>query len=264
MSFESESTLSAIGMEPVLEADPRFNQEQQNDARALPDRMRTLVLRFLSGRSQKAEEFPPFDYRAVADLLQGTDVEHAQGLITLIPEPLADDVRSDATRIALYLQQQLPRQVRRTLVKVTVEPPDPLEVGRFRRKWMVACDPLVLLRDLASGSVDGAMVRAFSAMWPEFYQALAREGGIVDEAIATMKARRGDKWDISTGDDRELRTLMGAPTLDVDLANDFARIAAADAAQPPPPAMSKPQSPGKPKDIKLDTDAEQLPGQRAS
>lgn len=265
MSTQSEAALAAIGIEPILRGKPRFNQEQQNDARALADRMRALVLRFLSGAEDEPADLAPFKYQEIADLLDGVGEDQAHGLVTLLPEPFADQVQADATRVIHYLQGALPRQVRKSLVKATNELPEPFELGRFRRKWALANGPLALLRDLLAGCIDSASVEAFSAMFPATYAALAGPGGIVDEAISTMKARRGERWDLSIGRDRLLRVLMQAPDTDLELAGDFAKAAAAGAGTQDPQAPTGGKaSPSKPKDVKLDTDAEQLPGQKAA
>jgi hypothetical protein len=264
VSLQSEATLAAIGVEPILEGKPRFNQEQQNDARALADRMRALVLRFLSGAEDEPADLPAFDYKTTADLLDNVGEEQTHGLVTLLPEPLADEVEADATRLIHYLQGALPRSVRKSMVKATNDPPEPFELGRFRRKWAIANDPTIVLRDLLSASIDSAGVQALAQMFPATYQALTGPGGIVDEAIATMKSRRGDRWDLSISRDRLLRVLMQTEDADLDLATDFARAAAAGAGTAEPQPVGGGKSPSKPKDVKIDSESEQLPGQKAA
>lgn len=251
MSLASESKLAAIGIDSILRGEPTLNKEQQNDAKALPARIRALLLRFLSGATTKESEFPEFDYDAIKPLLEGQGEAQAHALDATDPDP---EVHADATRAIDYLQKSLPRRVTKTTVKQTILPPEPFEMGRFRRKWMVACRPLDVLDDLCDGSIDTGMVAALRAMFPEIYRSIAMPGGAVDNAIATMKTRRGDDFDITGDRDALLRVLLQADGgVDMDLANDYARVAAQ---VPAPEPTNKP----KPKELNIKS-GEALPGQ---
>jgi hypothetical protein len=163
-------------------------------------------------------------------------------------------VVASATRAVAYLQQSIPKRVWRTVVNAHVDPPGPIDMDRFRRRWLVAADPAVVLRDLLSGRIDPVMVDAFAEMYPELYRALQ---ATVDEAIATMKARRGDKWDINATRDRDLRTLLQAPGINLGI------VAALSQAQAP---LDEGQPAGAPQAKAVNarlTDAEKLPGQKA-
>jgi hypothetical protein len=120
---------------------------------------------------------------------------------------------------------------------------------------MVANDPLVVLRDLLDGSIDSGMVQALADYYPEFFKALTSPGGLVDDAIATMKANRGEDWDIDGDKDKLLQVLLQVQGVNLGLANDFARVAAI---QPPPPTVSP-----KSKALTIET-GEELPGQKSA
>jgi hypothetical protein len=264
VSLDSEAALMEIGLRPVFDGNPRFNQEQAARAARLTKRARAMVLRFLSGSAEDDEEpqdepAPPFDWKAVSEQLQNLGDKQSAGLTAALPEPLADEVSADVTRIADNLQRALPRRVTKSTVKATVQPPGVMELGRFRRRWAVATDPLIVLRDLVRGSISPDQVEALSETYPEFFKALTSPGGIVDDAIATMKARRGDNWDIPISRDRTLRVLLQAEPLNLALAADYQRVAQAQAQQ----AAQMPGQGPTTKPLKIETN-EELPGQKVA
>jgi hypothetical protein len=253
MSVQSEAALITVGLQSILDASPSFGKGKQAEAAKLPATIRKLLLSALAGDKAPKADFPRFNYKQVSDQLQNTGEKQAHALLTGLPEPLADEVLADVTHVIQYLQEALPRRVTRTTAKVTVEPPEAIELGRFRRKWMVATDPLVVIRDLVDGSISPDMVEAFQALYPATYEALSP---IVDDAIATMKARRGDGWDLPSSRDRALKTLLQAEPVNLDLANDYQRVAQQVQQQAPQATQS-------PKPLKLDT-SEELPGQKSA
>lgn len=257
VSLESEAILAAIGLPGVLKSRPRFGQEQQADAAALPMRIRRDLLRFMSGAADPVSKLPEFDYDEVRDLLDAgdeTNTERTHALYQLLPPDLAEEVEADAARIVGALQGVLPRQVYKSVAKVHSDPPEPYALGRFRRAWEVAKDPRSVLRDLLEDQIGPGDVEALKLFWPEIYSMLMAQ---VDEAISTMKSRRGENWDLGAGHDRALKALIGAPTIDMTMAQDYAKYAAPLSLLPPPRSAAQAVKTG---DLK---EAEQLPGQTA-
>jgi len=256
MSLESELAVASIGLGPILRSKPRIGIGQGQDAASWLPRARAQLLRFLGGGSDGAGEQPAFDYKDVSELLEADedDVQaRSDALYTILPPEMVDDVVASATRAVNYLQQSIPKRVWRTAVNAHVDPPGPIDMDRFRRRWLVAADPAVVLRDLLSGRIDPVMVDALAEMYPEIYKGLQ---AVTDEAIATMKSRRGEKWDLNATRDRDLRTLLRAPAVNLGIVEALSQVQAPmeqeQAGVPPPKAVNS----------RL-TDAEKLPGQKA-
>lgn len=266
MSLQSELVTQAIGIGPILRGEPRFGVEQQAAAETLPKRLRAMLLRFMGGAKTEHGEMPPFDLADVGLLLRGTGEGRLSALHALLNNPgLADEVAADVTRIVDYMQKALEQRVTKTVVKETTLPPEPFEMGRLRRKWAVAVDPAIVVRDLLSGSVDPGMVAALAAMWPAIFGLLVTGSqetgaGLVDEAIIAMKAKRHDKFDLPYDRNNDLKVLLQVPPMNLALASDYGRVANV----PPPPEapQGKPSSP-KPKAVKLEN-SEALPGQKSA
>jgi len=258
MSLESELTVASMGLAPILRARPRLTIGQGEDAASWLPRARALILRFLGGGSEESAEQPAFDYKDVSELLEADEDEiqaRADALYGVLPPEMIDDVVASATKAVNYLQQSIPKRVWRTAVNAHVDPPGPVDMDRFRRRWLVAADPAVVLRDLMRGAIDPVMVDALAEMYPELYKALQ---STVDDAIATMKSRRGEKWDINATRNRDLLTLLQAPAINLGIVDALAQAQepidqGQPAGAPPPKAVNS----------RL-TDAEKLPGQKAS
>ncbi len=254
MSVESEAILAAIGVGPILRGKPTFGQGQREDAIALPRRIRKDLLRYMGGGDEKVSKLPEFEYDKARDLLDAdddTDAERTHALYQLLPPDLADEVEADAQRIIAGLQQTLPRREWQTVAKVHSAPPEPFALGRFRRMWDLAMDPRRLMTLLLEDQVIPDDIQAFAVFWPELY---AMVQAIADEGLATMKARRGDSWDLRSGHDRGLKVILGLPTVDAAVAQDYRQLAN-NTLLPPPRSASKPVQSD---DLKA---AEQLPGQ---
>lgn len=257
MSLASELAVASMGLAPILRARPRVGVTQGEDAASWLPRARALILRFLAGGSEEGAEQPPFNYKDVSELLEADEDEiqaRSDALYGVLPPEMIDDVVASATKAVDYLQQSIPKRVWRTVVNAHVDPPGPIDMDRFRRRWLVASDPAVVLRDLMRGAIDPVMVDAFAEMYPELYKALQ---AVVDDAIATMKSRKGEKWDINATRDRDLRTLLQAPAINLGIVDALAQ------AQEP---IDQGQPAGGPAAKAVNsrlTDAERTPGQKA-
>lgn len=257
-----EAIVAVIGIDKILEAKPTLNLEQMDRAENLPRTTRAALLRFMSSPElAESDDLPPFDYAEVSKALLNVGEPQAHALYSALRGRLHDDnaqaVVNLATKIILALKASIPRRVYKSVVNETVMPPEPYSLGRWRRQWAVACDPMLVLRDLLEGNIDPGMVSTLQQAYPELYKMILTQ---LDDAIATMKTRRNDKWDLPEGKNRDVKILLGIPYLNFDLANAYAAVpaigAAPDAKTAGPPA--KPLSDSTPDDA---ANPEELPGQ---
>jgi len=264
-SAQAEAIVAVIGIDKILDAKPTLNLEQMEKAENLPRTTRAALLRFMSSPERtESADLPPFDYDHVSKALQqdeaGTEAV-ANALHGVLAGRLHDDdaqeVVNVATKIILALQGSIPRRVYKSVVNETVMPPEPYSLGRWRRQWSVACDPMIVIRDLLEGNIDPGMVSTLQQTYPALYKMVLEQ---LDDAIATMKTRRGDKWDLPEEKNRDIKILLGIPYLNFDLANAYAAVPAIGAdpqgKTPGPPA--KPLSGSRPDDA---ANPEELPGQ---
>lgn len=237
--LEAEQAVAALGLDAIMRGSPSWSLERQNDAASFPKRARALLLKALGNPDPDPsdEDLPPFEYDDVVELLEADDEEverRTNALYDALPDDIQDDVEAAATRAIAHLQNTLPKRVMKTTARVDVTPPEPFELDRFARAYRVAVDPMWALRAMAVGGLDMVMVEAMEALYPALYELIATPGGLLDDALAAMKARRGEKWDVTDDQDRQVKILIGADPIDLDLANDFAAVAQAPA--PPPRA----------------------------
>lgn len=229
-----EAIVAALGLDAILRGDPSFTVERQNDAASFTKRARALLLKALAVREPEPddEEEPDFDYQTVSDLLRDVGEEQNAALFDALPDDIQDAVLAAATTAIEYLQNAQPRRVTKTTARLEVSPPEPYELDRFVRAWRVAVDPLSAVKAMTVGALDMVMVGALAAAYPAIYELLAGEGGLLDDAIATMKGRRGEKWDVTDDQDRQIKILLQEDPIDLDLANDFADLAPPQQAPP--------------------------------
>lgn len=240
--LHSEMMVGALGLDRILAGTPSFTREAQESAVAFPKRARALLLRALQEREPGTEDEPAFDYDEARKMLDADTEEierrHNQ-LFDALPDDIQDDVQAAATNAINYLQGVIPRLIIKTTAREDSPPPEPFALDRFARAWRVAVDPMSALRAMADGSLDMIQVEALKAAYPQIYKLVASEGGLLDEAIAAVKARKGDRWDVTDDQDRQIKILIGADPVDLELAADFAASQPTTPAQQPRPTSKK-------------------------
>ena len=254
--LDAEVATAAVGLGSIMNGDPAWAGTHQEDFAMFKKRVRILLLRALKNQQPEADdtEEPAFDYDEAKKLLDADDDElerRHNALYDALPDDIQDDVQGAATKAIEYLQSVIPRLVIKTIAREDVRPPDPFALDRFARQWRVVVDPMHALRAVAEGSLDVVMADALKAAYPEIYKLVAGEGGLTDEAIAAMKARKGPNWDVTDDQDRQIKILLGKPSVDMDLAADFAAM------QP-----ITPSAPAKQKSKAVRPADELLPGQK--
>jgi len=256
--LHAETMVAALGLDRILNSNPSFTREAQEASITFPKRARALLLRALSRTEPEADdtEAPEFDYDDAKRMLDAGDDEVEKrhlALFEAVPDDIQDDVQAAASTAIQYLQSVLPRQLLKTTARLAVNHPEPFALDRFTRQWRVAVDPMHAMRAMAEGSLDMVMVDALKGAYPAIYKLIADPGGLLDDAIAAMKARRGDRWDVNDDQDRQVKILIGADPIDFDLAADLA------ASQPITPAAPARGKPAKGAPAAVD---ELLPGQK--
>ena len=232
----------------------------------MPRKTRAVLLRFLSSpETTEAPDLPPFDYDTVSKQLLNVGEAQTTALYKALAGRLDDDdaqlVVNMATRVILALKASIPRRVYKSVTTETVMPPEPYALGRWERQWAVAVKPQIVLDDLLASNIDPGMVSTLQQAFPESYKMTLAQ---LDDAIATMKTRRGDKWDVPETKNRDLKILLGVPYLNFDLAAAYA--AAPDPTSEVPKQAPQggtppiPLSQAKPDDK---SSPEELPGQAA-
>lgn len=243
--LDAEIATAAVGLDAILRGSPSWSLETQADVLAFPKRAKALLIKSLGRTAPEGEdEEPPFDYDEAKKLLEADDDEierRAEALFSALPDDIQDDVQAAASRAISYLQDIFPRRVTKTTARMDVSPPEPFELDRFARAWRVVTDPLHALRAMAEGGLDMVSVEALAKAYPAIYEMVSGRtepgtpggGGLLDEAIATMKGRRGERWDITDDQDRQVKILLGEDSIDLELANEFAESQATTPAQQP-------------------------------
>lgn len=264
--LEAEIAVAVLGLDKILRGETSWTMGKAEDAAAFAKRARALVLKAITTNEPAEAEEPEFSYEDTRKLLEadGDEVERRNNAFyEAVPDDIQDDVHAAATRAIGFLQAAQPRRVTKTTARMDVSPPEPFELDRFARMWRVAVDPMYAVRSMASGSLDTVMVDALAKTYPAIYALvsgrlepggdLAEETGLLDEAIDTMRTRRGDRWDVTDDQDRQIKILLGEEPIDLDLANEFAAIAPLVA--PPAPRA---------KNAAVEPTAELLPGQKGA
>ena len=253
--LQGEQLLAATGLEPILRATPSVTAKSLDDADKLLPRIRAMLLRFLGGSREDYKAPEPFKYEAVRKLIdEGDPEQQSLALFEAYPDEVQDDVLVAATRILAYLNQQLPRTGTISTVNATARQPAPVAMHKFARAWNVANRPQDVISSMLQGTVTSDEVGALAAMYPALYESVAASGGILDDAIAAMRSRRGENWDLDEESDRIVKTLLMQDRINADLARDMGAVLHRTAIQ---------QKQGQTGAAAELTSAERLPGQEA-
>lgn len=189
MADDAELLVAATSLLPFLEGHPKpLSAEDAEAAARIPVLIRKSVRHYLAGKDLVVHEVPAFDYEQLLDGLTKTiDVDAIEKLIDGLPEDSEFRVNyaSDVQRVVAFLQGALPINARDSLAGAVNHRPNSLDLARFRRQWLVAESPLVVLNHLNDGKLQDDEVAALKALYPTIYQLILKE---VTEAIIDRKA----------------------------------------------------------------------------
>jgi hypothetical protein len=231
----AEAALASIGLHNVLDGEPKWGAIERHRAAQLPKAIRSMLVRFMSdGDRPETADLPQYKHEDIGKLLaDGPQEDHALALQKAIGDPnLALAVATAATRIVHTLQPLYPRPTKVSNVAgLQSVPATPYTSRAFARVWSVACDPMIVLRDLLEGCLSPDMVHAFELLYPNLY-ALTLQ--MVGDVYASLKAKR-PKFDLTGHKDRQIGVLQGKSqaTSNLPLAAEFQQVAAFKPPTPP-------------------------------
>jgi hypothetical protein len=169
--FGVEAIVAAIGARAFFEKSLRqvhgYHVERAGKFKSEAQR---LIYRFLQREEpESTSELPDFDYEEVAQLLDDEQLPgHVEQQIAAFGEhgETALAVQVQLQRIGRYLKTKLPRRVHMSLSGPEYSRPAEIDIARFARAWAVACDPLIVLRDLNEYSMSRDQVTALYDLFP--------------------------------------------------------------------------------------------------
>lgn len=262
-ALETEAIFTAIGLMPILEARPRLTKYRLANAAATGATLRRRLQRFLgSSTFAEAAEMPKLDYRKILDLVsqETPTAEQSRALFAAVPDPdLANDLGLGAGVITKAANALIPREPPNPITLQPTVDPDPTATNDFARFWQVACDPMAVLADLEDGSLIEEQVATLAQLYPATYAEVRQAA---NDALTTMIARRGKKWEPDPAKATLIATLLQRDVFDAQLAATVQQSYMAEAqreaaAAPPPPRRARQASGAEP-------GGEQTPGQQAA
>ena len=217
--FLVQCTVAAVGLDKFLDQTfRRLHLYHVEDAARVPDTIDRRLYQFL-GRAEFADpkDLPPFDFDAVRDVVKTAPApNHVADVIAGFGEhhELGLACVRFAETAQQYLRANLPVRARQTLAGAAEDVPQHSEVARFRRTWVVACDPMRLLDDLDANCLARGMVQACRDLYPlvwdrfdrhEDPQAGIEAAGLTPQIHRKLSAQPG--YQITVRKDQLLRVL---------------------------------------------------------
>jgi hypothetical protein len=169
--LQIESLVAAIGIEPfVSHTLTKVHGHHAARADKMADEIARKIHLFIN-RAERAPSapLPAFNFkRVVSDLDAPVHPDHVEAEIRAFggAGDLAVQANLVVQRIRAYVQQAIPRRVYMGLQGPEPGEPARSDVARFRRLWVIACDPLSILDDLNEYAVSRDQVKACSEMFP--------------------------------------------------------------------------------------------------
>jgi hypothetical protein len=189
--YKVESVVAAIGFDTFASRSLRKVHGHHIDrAENMPQEVTRKIHLFLN-RDEPAEaaELPPFDFDEVVKQLDAPiHPQHVEQEMAAFGEAhtMAIDVNLKVQQIRAYLQSKIPRRVYMSLAGPEPGEPPRSDIARFRRLWVIACDPLSILDDLNEFAVSRDQVTGISELypalwgsfWPTIQHQLVRRSGV--------------------------------------------------------------------------------------
>ena len=192
--------LASIGVTATLRRGAvKMNHGTMNRAEALPGKLTTAAKRFLGASEfvDPCDSSPDIDYEEVLKLVSedATDQRIQENLAwaaQMDPSlgPIIDDFAEVLGRAWGYLQREIPRRSVPTIISATSVLPCDLDLAKFKRRYSVVDDPMILVRDMLEGSMAADQVAAFSEVYPELHEFFVAQV----LASAVERQEKNEKW----------------------------------------------------------------------
>jgi hypothetical protein len=245
-----ESLVASIGLLPfVSNSITKVHQYQAERAAKVQAEIAAKIHRFLA-RKEPAEpaDLPPFDFEAVvAELDTESEGERDPAHVVREIAAFGEDNQDMAVAANLVVQRikaaviaKIPRRVRQSLAGPEKMLPPHSDVARFRRLWVVACDPLSVLDDLNEFALSRDQIEVcatlYPLVWGEFFP-------IAQQQLARRKAVN-PKWQLTHRKEQLLRVLCKQEAPNVPLGQALQAMFKAQAAEAQQPAAGGPAAKG--------------------
>jgi hypothetical protein len=189
--YKVESAVAAIGMDAFVSRTLRkVHGHHITRAEQMPQEVSRKIHLFLNRTEPApAADLPPFDFKqVVTDLESEVRPEHVEQEVAAFGEAhdMALAVNLQVQRIRSYLQGKIPKRIHMSLAGPEPGDPPRSDVARFRRLWVIACDPLSILDDLNEFAVSRDQVTGvadlyptlWASFWPTIQHQLVRRAGV--------------------------------------------------------------------------------------
>lgn len=258
-ALKVESLVASIGLEPfVTRKFTKVHGHHLERAEGMHAEIaRKIHLFMMRSDPEEAAPLPPFDFKQVAaDLEAPVLPEHVTREIAAFGEAgdLALQANLVVQRIRDYVAKAVPKRVYMSIFGPEPGDPPKSDVARFRRLWVIACDPLSILDDLNEYNVSRDQVKACSEMYPLVYATFWP----IAQAQAVRRAGVEPGWRLSRRKENILRVLTKQEEPKLALARALQAIFAEDAAAMQP----QPAQPSKASGSKDDADSQSTPSDR--
>jgi hypothetical protein len=234
-----ESLVASIGLGPFVSRTlTTVHGHHHQRASEMHDEITRKIHRFLNrDEAAPAAPLPPFDFKQVeADLNAPIPPEHVLREVQAFGEDgdLALQANLVVQRIWTYVKTKIPTRVYMSIFGPEPGDPPKSDIARFRRLWVIACDPLSILDDLNEYNVSRDQVKACSEMYPLVYATFWP----ITQAQRVRRAGVEPNWKLSRHKENILRVLTKQEEDKLPLWRSLQAIFAEDAAamQPQPPA----------------------------
>ncbi len=229
--YKVESVVAAIGFDAFASRSLRKVHGHHVDrAEGMPGEVTRKIHLFLNrDEPAAAADLPPFDFDEVVRQLEAPVLpEHVLQEVAAFGEAhdMALAVNLQAQRIRAYLQARIPKRVYMSLAGPEPGEPPRSDVARFRRLWVIACDPLSILDDLNEYAVSRDQVTGIADLYPTLW-------GSFWPTIQTQLVRRAGvepSYRLSRRKENLLRVLVRQEAPNYPLARAIQQIFAEDAA----------------------------------
>jgi len=189
--YKVESVVAAIGFDAFASRTFRkVHGHHITRADGMPQEVTRKVHLFLNrAEPASAADLPPFDFTEVVQQLEAPILpQHVEQEIAAFGEDhdMAIAANLLVQRIRGYLQGKIPKRVYMSLAGPEPSEPPKSDIARFRRLWVIACDPLSILDDLNEFAVSRDQVTGIAdlyptlwgSFWPSVQTQLVRRAGV--------------------------------------------------------------------------------------